>query len=65
MKADWVTELLDLGIGALAAKYLYLIKNKAMKSTICPHCYTQMRKFAHRCPTCRRDLPWVSGIEII
>ena len=64
MMEDWITELLELGIGEVAEKYIYLMSEGAILSPICPHCYYQVRKFAHRCPVCRRDLPWVKGIEI-
>ena len=56
---DWIRDLLDQGIGALAVKYSYIINQGLVKSLQCPNCGELMRKFAHRCNRCRWDLPWI------
>ena len=53
---DWVEDLITLGIGALAAYFLY----KAITSDKierCPYCNAQIKKWAVECPKCRRRLP--------
>ena len=57
---DWVEDLIALGIGALAAYFLYrALKGDPSEEKIerCPYCYTPIKKWAIECPKCRRKLP--------
>ena len=56
---DWIQDLLDLGIGAIAVKYLYMYEHGITKSPVCSYCGFEPKKFAHTCPMCRRELPWI------
>jgi len=56
---DWVEDLVALGIGALAAYFLYKAITKSGEENVdrCPYCHTQIKKWAVECPKCRRRLP--------
>lgn len=57
---DWVTKLIKLGIGALAVYFLYKIltsEENDEEINRCPYCGAFIKKWAVKCPKCRRTLP--------
>ena len=59
--SDWIDDLIALGIGALAAYFLWKIlfpdKNVQERIEMCPYCGRQIKKWAIKCPYCRSSLP--------
>jgi len=59
--SDWVDDLITLGIGALAAYFLWKRFSSDGVSQgrieMCPYCRRQIKKWAIKCPYCRSDLP--------
>ena len=57
---DWVNDLISSGIGASASFSLWkrLNSNGEVQERIhtCPNCGREIRKWAVKCPYCRRDL---------
>jgi len=57
---DWVEALIKLGIGLLAiyfiGKLLEPTKSNREQETICPKCGTRVKKWARKCPVCRKNL---------
>jgi DNA-directed RNA polymerase subunit RPC12/RpoP len=57
---DWIEDLIALGIGALAAYFLYKVitsNKKEDKIERCPYCGSEIKKWAIECPRCRRKIP--------
>ena len=57
---DWVNDSISSGVGASASYFLWkrLASNGEISERIkiCPNCGREIRKWAIKCPCCRRDL---------
>lgn len=58
---EWVDDLISLGIGALAAYFLWKTlshdKDSPERIEVCSYCGRQIKKWAIKCPYCRLSLP--------